>query len=199
MLDGSLISQVFLWILVSCLGVLLLGAYRQIAVLQGRLEEALAGVPDDTLPLERDGPMLGSAMPELHVKPARPGEGTLSLRPVGSRATIIAFLSTTCRACEFVVEPLDQLAGQGNGPRVILILRSSLTGCAEFVRLFDVRSELICDTDTAVTREFGVHRNPFALLYDNMGTLVNKGTISGPGELDALLHGQDSGTVMTST
>lgn len=133
-------------------------------------------------------PALGEIIPDVTIHPANAQDGVeYNLRSGNRSGTLIAFLSTTCRACETIVGPLEEISGGRDGLRVIVIMRSTLSGCAEFIRLFGIRSLLVCDVDAKLTKDFDVHRNPFALLYDNSGVLVKKNTIGDVDSLSGLL------------
>jgi hypothetical protein len=77
---------------------------------------------------------------------------------------------------------------QSDALSATIILRSSETACTEFHRLFPTDAFMLCDSGATVTKQFGVHRSPFGLLYDPEGILVGKGIVSSDEDLRGLLE-----------
>lgn len=67
-----LLSYIVLWLLLVGLSLLMLGLLRQVGLLQRQLDRFVdreQGTTDtDFIPLEKDGPAIGSILPELTVR-----------------------------------------------------------------------------------------------------------------------------------
>lgn len=162
------------------------GALRQIGMLRLRLEGAPAAIGADLPPLPKDGPEVGSAVPELVLETVN-GHGSVSLAGAPGRPLLLLFLSPMCETCQHVVGPLNELADAGSAIRPVVVMRADEYGCRSFDSVFPLRAPVICDSNRDITPRFGIHRNPFGILYDGDGALIREGTILGDDHLRALL------------
>lgn len=183
-----LVSYVALWLIVmgACAG--LLGAIRELGLLRARLgvtsDAELREVPS----IEHDGPAVGSRVVEMTLTLSN-GFPDLVLPDPGSRSgTLLVFMSPMCESCQHVVDPLNALVHDESIPvRPVVIMRAGKEACRAFISVFPLHLPMICDCDRTVTRAFGTHRNPFALLYDESGVLVRKGIALDADHLAAVL------------
>jgi methylamine dehydrogenase accessory protein MauD len=185
-----LVSYLVLWGLVVVMGLFLIGILRQLGLMYRRLDSDLTPPQEESsIPtLERDGPGIGSPIPDLEVSTIN-GFGILTpvvLHERGRR--LLVFMSPMCETCQHIVEPLNALvADPAHAVRSVVILRADEQGCGAFLSVFPLRIPVVCDLDNTITKRFDVHRSPFGLLYDEHHTLIRKGLIQRPEHLLALL------------
>lgn len=187
-----LASYVVLWVLVVALCLLMVGLLQQVGLLQRRLgqpaSETQVSSETTIIPLEKDGPNIGSGLPELIVEAVN-GFGTVALpTSYNERGTLLLFLAPTCKSCQHVVDPLNTLLDEGAyDGNTIAILRADEQGCQAFLNVFPLHLPVVCDSEHAISMSFDVHRTPFGLLYDRHGNLVRKGIVEGQEDILALL------------
>ena len=198
-----LTTYVVLWILVLVQGFLLVGALQQVGLLRRRIG-LQAGATEDAVdsddlpppPLEEDGPAIGTGMPDVQLETIN-HFGTLSRAALlsGVDSLLIVFMSPLCEGCQHAVAPLNKLVAEratnGHRIRVVAILRADEQACRSFLSVFPLEMAIVSDGDRSHTRGFGVHRNPFGLLYDAQGTLMRKGLVVGAEDLRALCASDD--------
>ena len=187
-----LISYIILWLLFVVVCLLMVGMLQQLGMLQRLIgpsvsaskEDAKATVPEP----ENDGPLAGSELPELEIETIN-GFGLLLLTKANKgRDLLLIFMSALCESCQFAVEPLNEFVDEGkHNVSIAIIMRSDLETCQAFLRLFPLRSPVICDLDRSITKSFNVHGTPFGLVYDANGKLVRRGLVRGQEDLQNLL------------
>ncbi len=194
-----LISPITQWGFLLLLCFVVVGLLQQIGLLHRRLER----VPSDEqenretslLPLEKDGPSIGSHLSHLARETRNSHEMLTLTSPPYEGNIMLLFLTSTCKSCQDVVGPINKLVDEGGyAGRVVAILRDEEQGCDAFLNVFPLHIPAICDPDRSIYKNFGVHRSPFALLYDTQGILVRKGIVEREEDFLALL-GNPSVTV----
>lgn len=185
-----LVSYLVLWVLVVVLCFFVVGILRQLGLLHRQLESRppQSQEEDSIPPLELDGPTIGSPLLNLEVDTIN-GFGrltTATLRDHGP--TLLVFMSPMCESCQHIVEPLNTLAADASRTvRTLVIIRADELACHAFLSVFPLHMPVVCDRESTITMEFGIHRIPFGLLYDGQGTLIRKGGLEGHEDLLALL------------
>lgn len=96
MTDLWLVSYLVLWGVVVILGLFVVGILRQIGTLQLQLGPR-PQEPDEDIPIEEDGPLIGSPIPQLAAEACN-GFGSVALAPVSQRAMEASF-SCLCLPC----------------------------------------------------------------------------------------------------
>ena len=182
-----LASYILLWIVVVGLCLLCAGMLQHIGMLQLRLEHPASMPTENTseaiIPLENDGPLIGSPLPEFTSDTIN-GFGSVTTHPSPQQNLLLLFMSPLCESCQHVVDPLNQLVTTGNFNGVILvILKADKQACSAFLSIFPLHTPVICDGDRTLTMGFQVHRNPFALLYDADKLIIRKGVIENAAQL----------------
>lgn len=185
-----LISSIALWVVVIILSVLVVGLLQQLGLIQRRLdagaadqensdlEEPAKGTPGQLPSLSKDGPNIGSSIPELTLETCNHDKAPLT--PASwhhQNGTLVLFLSAVCESCQHLTEALNRLVDQRvfEG-RVIVILRADRAMGQGFLKLFPLHAPVVLDNESKVSMGFEVHRMPMALLYDAQGKLLRKGT-----------------------
>jgi methylamine dehydrogenase accessory protein MauD len=183
-----LASYLILWGLVVVLCLLLIGIMRQLGLIQRQLDSLLPQSQEGIPPLEYDGPVIGSPIPNLEVGTIN-GFGTLTQPKLGDGSkTLFVFMSPMCETCQHMVEPLNVLATDTvRAVRPLVIMRADEQGCRAFLSVFPLHLPVVCDSDRSITMGLDVHRTPFGLLFDEQGDLIRKGLLEGHEDVLALL------------
>lgn len=178
-------SYAALWLVVAVLTIVVIGMLRQIGILQQSNTVPKAGTGNKPS-IEDDGPAVGSRMLEFHGESIN-GFGLVSSSDTIRRgATLLVFMSPLCEGCQHAAEALSAPRAEGD-PSLVVIMRADMRSSLAFLSVFPLHAPMVCDEDRAITLNFGVHRSPFALLYDERGVLVRKGTATAQEDLRALL------------
>jgi hypothetical protein len=191
-----LASYLVLWGLVVVLCLFLIGTLRQLGLLRRQLEPDLSqpqSQEEDFIPtLENEGPTIGSPLVDLEADTIN-GFGPLTRATLRDRSrTLLVFMSPLCETCQHIVQPLNFLVEDAaHTLRTTVIMRGDQQACRTFVSLFPLHIPVVCDYDSTITMELGIHGTPFGLLYDEHGILIRKGIIEEQEDLLALL-GEES-------
>src|SRR5579885_317948 len=125
-----LVSYLILWGLVVVLAFLVFGCLQQLGILQRRTEGHSVNTDDSVPTLEKDGPTIGSPLPDI-VAESMNGFGKLISS--SEKGTLLMFMSPLCESCQHVVDPLNTLVEkQEYSGQVIVILRADEQGCRAF-------------------------------------------------------------------
>ena len=167
-----LVSYLVLWIAVVVLGVLVVALAREVGALHLRLG------PRGALEIDTEGPELGSAAPPLvgtsaDGNPIRiGGEGGLRL---------YLFASPTCSVCDDVLPGMRPLVrGDVQGAVVTDSPVGDLTGWGR------LGVPVVSAPEAFVA--YSIPGTPHAVVLDERGTVVAKGTPNDPTQLEGLLE-----------
>jgi hypothetical protein len=186
-----LITYLALWVLTLLLTIAGAGLLHVFAALEDRIRRLEARDVEPLLIVD-DGPVLGSRIVDVKAPVAADRRSVFRTGAGGRRSTLLVFMSQSCRSCRDVVAPLNDLTSRRGGRlRTAVFLRADSYGCRAFATAYDVRAEFVCDESAQWTKSFGVHHSPFALLYDDDGRLVAKGTVARAQDFDELLGGHN--------
>lgn len=186
-----LATYIALWLLVIGEGLLLVGALRQLGLIQ-RASQQLPSVSSNSpesevRPLEFDGPSIGASLPSM-VLETLTGTEPVRLSPASGVAMLLVFMSPMCEGCQHAAEPLNRVTQRRSSDlQAVVIMRGDLPACQAFLNVFPIDVPVVCDSDRSITMGFDVHRNPFGLLYDESGALVRKGVVIKHDDFLALL------------
>lgn len=187
------VSYIVLWVIVIALCFLVVGLLQQVGILQQRLHSSSTPEGNHDLPelpsLENDGPVIGAYLPELTLETIDHASSLSLTSPLANQKTLLFFLSPTCESCQHLVAPINALIERGiYDGRAIAILKADEYAARGYLSLFPLHIPTICDQDSTIIRSFGVHRTPFALLYDEQGLLIKKGIVQEKAELLTFLE-----------
>lgn len=186
------VSYITLWVLVIALSLLVVGVLQQIGLLQRKLRSSGIQEESDAIPelppLENDGPAIGEQLLDLTLETVNNTDSVTLVSSSNEPGTLLFFLSPTCEACQHLVASINAVIESGvYSGRAIAILRADEYSVQGYLNLFPLHIPVVCDSSRTLTKKFGVHRAPFALLYNSQGLLIRKGIIQKKAEILALL------------
>jgi methylamine dehydrogenase accessory protein MauD len=165
------VSYVVLWIAVAVLGVLVVALAREVGALHLRLG------PRGALEIDNEGPALGAQVPPLVAtsldgRPARLGGPGLT--------RLYLFASPTCGICRDVLPAMPALLRRGvDGAVVAEASARDLRGWG------GLGVDVVSSPEAFVA--YQVPGTPYAVVLDDRGAIVAKGTPNDPSQLEGLL------------
>jgi len=177
------VSYLVLWVMFVVVCVFVIGMLRQIGALQLQAAQS-----PEIIPVERDGPPIGSRLPDLKAETMKGFGPTATAHLPTAGRTLIMFLSPRCESCQHLVDPLNALAeDEMRDVHPFVVLQASEQACQEFLSVFPLLMPVVCDCDNQVTSALDVHRSPFGLLYSDEHVLIRKAAVGGDEHFRALL------------
>ncbi len=171
-----------LFALVIALTVGLLALGRQVGILFERVSPMGALVNDS-------GPEVGQQTP-LFSLPSLNG-GTVSLGPKPGKATLVFFLSPTCPVCKKLLPIIDSVRKAETAWLDVVLASDGQK--AQHERFIETAK--LGDYPYVVSTELGlayrVARLPYAVLFDQHGTIRAKGLINSREQFDSLFNAYD--------
>jgi methylamine dehydrogenase accessory protein MauD len=180
------ISNIVLWIVVTCLVFVLLALTRQLGVLHERI------APAGALMINR-GPAIGEAVSALDVVDLDGHEFKIGAARGDGKSTLILFLSPTCPVCKTLM-PVVRSSRQQERDWLDVVLASD--GAPAEHRQFVLEQQL-GDFSYVLSPLLGlsyqVNRLPFAALIDQGGVLRARGLVNSREHLESLFEAQRLG------
>ena len=180
-----LASQIFLWIAVGVLGVLVAALARQVGVLHERIAPAGALTLHQKL-------NTGDKAPEMTLSSLDGAEVRIAGRRQG-RSQLLFFLSPDCPVCKMLL-PVLKSASSAEADWLDVVLASDgdpaqhrrLVMAEDLARFPYVLSE-------ALGRSLGVSKLPYAVLLDEEGRIAALGLINNREHLESLFEAKERG------
>ncbi len=173
-----------LWVIVLALIVIIFALARQIGVLFERVSPMGALVNDS-------GPKIGDTTP-VYTLPNLNG-GAVTIGPKPNRSTLVFFVSPTCPVCKKLL-PILRSVKSDEGKWLDVVLASD--GEVDKHKRF-IDTAKLGDFPYVVSTELGlayrVSRLPFAVLFDEHGTIKAKGLINNREQLESLFNASEMG------
>ncbi|UYQ72789.1 methylamine dehydrogenase accessory protein MauD [Pelagibacterium flavum] len=173
-----------LWVIVLALIVVVFALARQIGVLFERVSPMGALVNDS-------GPKIGDTTP-VYTLPNLNG-GAVTIGPKPNRSTLVFFVSPTCPVCKKLL-PILRSVKSDEGKWLDVVLASD--GEVDKHKRF-IDTAKLTDFPYVVSTELGlayrVSRLPFAVLFDEHGTIKAKGLINNREQLESLFNASEMG------
>ena len=173
-----------LWVIVLALIVVIFALARQIGVLFERVSPMGALVNDS-------GPKIGDTTP-VYTLPNLNG-GAVTIGPKPNRSTLVFFVSPACPVCKKLLPILRSVkSDEGKWLDVVLASDGELDKHKRFID-----TARLSDFPYVVSTELGlayrVSRLPFAVLFDEHGTIKAKGLINNREQLESLFNASEMG------
>ncbi|AEQ52936.1 methylamine utilization protein MauD [Pelagibacterium halotolerans B2] len=173
-----------LWVIVLALIVIIFALARQIGVLFERVSPMGALVNDS-------GPKIGDTTP-VYTLPNLNG-GAVTIGPKPNRSTLVFFVSPTCPVCKKLLPILRSVkSDEGKWLDVVLASDGEIDKHKRFID-----TAKLGDFPYVVSTELGlayrVSRLPFAVLFDEHGTIRAKGLINNREQLESLFNASEMG------
>ena len=178
-----LVSYLVLWLLVLCLGFLLLGALRALGLLRWRLEQLEATTPSR---LGRGGLKPGKKAPDFTLPSIAAGE--VSLHDFAGRRVLLVFTQSGCKPCHRVVPELNKLQ-RGGHVQVLVVNNGELEATRQWAGEAGVCFPMLVQQQLSVSKRYEMYATPFAFLIDERGVITSKGVINNGQHIGFLLSG----------
>ncbi len=189
MSDTWLATYVLLWIVVAVQSLLLVGALRQLGLLEMRF-----GAEPGPL-ITKDGLPRGTPAPLFEAQ--RAFGGVVSLSQYAGRRLLLAFLSPTCTSCKRLIPHLNEVRREyARDVEVLAICRGMPEVCEQFARLHQMSFPVAIDVDDTIAHSYGINLTPFAYLLDQQGRVLIRGIANDWTQLEHLIA--EEGTFQSS-
>lgn len=180
-----LASQIFLWIAVGVLGLLVAALARQVGVLHERIAPAGALTLHRKVDVGDAGPLMALTAldgTEVRIGGARPG-----------RSQLLFFLSPDCPVCKTLL-PVIRSARSAEGRWLDIVLASDGEPAAHrrLVMAEDLAGFPYVLSE-ALGRQLGVSKLPYAVLIDEEGRIASLGLVNNREHLESLFEAKERG------
>jgi methylamine dehydrogenase accessory protein MauD len=166
-----LVSYAVLWLAVVVLGVLVVALAREVGALHLRLG------PHGALEVDTEGPEIGAVVPTISGT-GRDGRPAPMGGPGGTR--LYLFASPTCGICRDVVPAMSPLLRRGLGGAIVADAHPD-----DFGAWPNLDVTVISSPEAFLA--YSVPGTPFAVVLDERGTVLAKGTPNDPSQLEGLV------------
>lgn len=178
---------VLLWVFMLVLSFFLIGALRQIAVLQLRLGN------DPGALITRGGLDRGTLAPSITALDIGSHEW-VSLESLARQARALIFLSPTCSACRHLIPHINEVAKTRRGEfDFVVICRGDEGSCLAMGQMEGLDVRMLVDLDGTVETAFDIQMTPFTYVLDYRGRVLVRGVTNDWRHLESLLD--QEGTV----
>jgi methylamine dehydrogenase accessory protein MauD len=180
-----LASQIFLWITVGVLGVLVAALARQVGVLHERIAPAGALTLHQKVNVGDAGPSMALTAldgSKVTIGGARPG-----------RSQLLFFLSPDCPVCKTLL-PIIRSANGAENDWLDIVLASDGEAAAHrrLVMAENLASFPYVLSET-LGRQLGVSKLPYAVLLDETGRIASLGLVNNREHLESLFEAKERG------
>ena len=178
-MEGLIVSNVLLWMLLLAVAFVVMGLVRQIGVLHGRLAPAGALMVDKGVTVNEPAPQVTAT--DRHGRPVNFGYA-------GEKSQLLFFLSPTCPICKSLLPAIKSIAKE-QADRLDVVFISD--GDMEAQQAL-IREHKLDDATYVVGPQVGmtyqIAKLPYAALIDKAGTLRAKGLVNSREHLDSLFE-----------
>jgi peroxiredoxin len=175
------LSQIALWLVVFCLGFLLLGALRNHAILSWRLDQLEATTPSR---INRNGLKPGVKAPGF-VLPDTAGN-QVSLQDLAGRTVFLTFTQSGCRPCRAVMPDLERLQRKAE-IQVVVVDNGDLTSTRDWTRELGVTFPVLVQERYELSKRYEAYATPFAFVIDERGVVLSRGLVSNARQIGFVL------------
>ena len=169
-----------LWLVVIVIVFFLVGALRQLGIMQLRLGN------DPGALITEGGLDRGVVVPDFEVIDDH-GEG-VRLSDLSTQARVLVFLSPTCTACSHLIPHLNEVARTRDGEFDFVVLcRGDRESCQSFARMNRLEPRLLVDETGDAESTLKVGMTPFTYLLDYKRRVVIRGLANDWRQLESLL------------
>ena len=178
-MEGLIVSNVVLWILLAAVAFAVMGLVRQIGVLHGRLAPAGALMMDKGVAVNEAAPQVTAS--DRHGRPVNFGYA-------GEKNQLLFFLSPTCPICKSLLPAIKSIAKeQADRLDVVFISDGDMDAQQKMIREHKLEdATYVVGPEVGMTYQIG--KLPYAALIDKTGTLRAKGLVNSREHLDSLFE-----------
>lgn len=178
-MDGLIVSNALLWVLLLALSFAVMGLVRQIGVLHGRIAPAGALMVDKGVAVNESAPKVTAA--DRHGRPVNFGYAA-------EKSQLLFFLSPTCPICKSLLPAIKSIAKeQADRLDVVFISDGDMEAQQALIREHKL-DEAIYVVGPEVGMTYQIGKLPYAALIDKAGTLRAKGLVNSREHLDSLFE-----------
>ena len=184
MSDALLISNVFLWLVVLALLLVVWALARQIGVLYERI------APMGALMIDQ-GPKVGDVAPSFSLTSI--AGGTVSIGGQLGRGQLLFFLSPTCPVCKKLLPVIRSIANSEKAwLDIVLASDGELPQHKAFYEKADLSAfPYVLSTELGMT--YQISKLPYAVLIDEHGAIRGKGLVNSREQLESLFVAKETG------
>ena len=178
-MEGLIVSNVLLWMLLLAVAFVVMGLVRQIGVLHGRLAPAGALMVDKGVAVNEPAPQVTAT--DRHGRPVNFGYA-------GEKSQLLFFLSPTCPICKSLLPAIKSIAKeQADRLDVVFISDGDMEAQQALIREHKLDdATYVVGPQVGMTYQIG--KLPYAALIDKAGTLRAKGLVNSREHLDSLFE-----------
>ena len=178
-MEGLIVSNILLWVLLIALAFTVMALVRQIGVLHGRIAPAGALMVDKGVAVNEPAPKVTAA--DRHGRPVNFGYA-------GEKSQLLFFLSPTCPICKSLLPAIKSIAReQANRLDVVFISDGDMDAQQALIREHKLEdATYVVGPEVGMTYQIG--KLPYAALIDKTGTLRAKGLVNSREHLDSLFE-----------
>ena len=182
--DALLISNVFLWLVVLALLLVVWALARQIGVLYERV------APMGALMIDQ-GPKVGDAAPSFSLTSI--AGGMVSIGGQLGRGQLLFFLSPTCPVCKKLLPVIRSIATSEKAwLDIVLASDGELLQHKAFYEKADLSAfPYVLSTELGMT--YQISKLPYAVLIDEHGAIRGKGLVNSREQLESLFVAKETG------
>jgi methylamine dehydrogenase accessory protein MauD len=182
--DALLISNIFLWLVVLALLLVVWALARQIGVLYERV------APMGALMIDQ-GPKVGDAAPSFSLTAI--GGGAVSIGGQLGRGQLLFFLSPTCPVCKKLLPVIRSIANSEKAwLDIVLASDGELAQHKAFYEKADLTAfPYVLSTELGMT--YQISKLPYAVLIDEQGSIRGKGLVNSREQLESLFVAKETG------
>lgn len=178
-MEGLIVSNVLLWLLLLALSFAVMGLVRQIGVLHGRLAPAGALMMDKGVAVNEPAPKVTASD-----RKGRP----INFGYAAEKNQLLFFLSPTCPICKSLLPAIKSIAKeQADRLDVVFVSDGDMDAQQALIREHQLEdATYVVGPEVGMTYQIG--KLPYAALIDKSGTLRAKGLVNSREHLDSLFE-----------
>ena len=178
-MEGFIVSNVLLWVLLVAVAFAVMGLVRQIGVLHGRQAPAGALMMDKGVAVKEAAPQVTASD-----RKGRP----VNFGYAGEKSQLLFFLSPTCPICKSLLPAIKSIAKeQADCLDVVFISDGDMDAQQKLITEHKLEdATYVVGPEVGMTYQIG--KLPYAALIDKSGTLRAKGLVNSREHLDSLFE-----------
>lgn len=184
-MEGMLISQIFLWVVVVLLSLVVWALARQIGVLHERLAPVGALVTDRGL-------QVGETAPVLTVEDLQGGTVVIGDKRSDGRDLLLLFVAPGCPICKKLLPVVKAFVRQERGTEVVLAGDGAREQHERYIKEHGLES-LRFVISAQIGLIFRVGKLPYAVLLDQDGVVRARGLVNSREHLESLFEARATG------
>ena len=183
-MDPLVISNIFLWLVVVSMGVVIYALTRQIGVLYERVAPAGALAMNQNL-------KVGQSAPQLSLQTLDSKLVTVGGVPADAKSTLIFFASPDCPVCKELMPALKSAAKQESDWLNLMIASDGMAQDHQGYVLQQGLGAYPYIVSELLGKTYGVAKLPYAVLIDEQGLIASIGIVNSREHLDSLFEAKE--------